>query len=241
MGGLSAPSHRYGLEPTGRVLPITVGVEHYTVREFGRSRSMAKVDVVESLTSGFIKGIRESDKVEITIRLVGEGVDKDFGVRIGAAALPHPHVRPGDKWMRKIATNVNLHTVRPSTMFILENTSTPRTLDVESVDSDSFTAIWREKGSPDRRVRFPLALVAASDRELVQVGAILYWSSGIKTGADGQPQSVNLLRFRRMVEMPREVWDEAEAKAMDWFKGEGVITKDDLTSFRKTGDRDSHR
>jgi hypothetical protein len=71
-----------------------------------------------------------------------------------------------------------------------------RNLAVESIDGDKFTAIWEQGGQADRRVRFPTWLVAAGDRDVFRVGAEFYWQSGRRI-VDGQPETVNELRFRR--------------------------------------------
>jgi len=79
---------------------------------------------------------------------------------------------------------------------IVATPSLGRTLTVETIGTDNFTAIWEQEGQPDRRVRFPKSLVAAADRDLFRVGAEFYWHVGRQI-IEGQPGQIDELRFRR--------------------------------------------
>jgi hypothetical protein len=81
------------------------------------------------------------------------------------------------------------------------------TLTVESIGSDSFVATWLEKDQRDRRVRFPISMVAAADRDVFRVGAEFYWQSGRQI-VDGQPSHIDELRFRRDPGPTNEELDE---------------------------------
>lgn len=234
--GLSGHLRRIGL-PVGCTPEVTISPDEPPTWGIGAA-CWSKSVAVGVLVNGRERVTRQKRPVEAAEGVqgvsdrVGEGVDKVFSVRVGAAALPHVYVRPGDQWLlRSLAfRGLDRTWVRPTTRFMLVDMVAPRTLIVESVDGDSFTAIWSEKGKADRRVRFPMSLVAEDDKPLLLAGAIFYWSTGIQVGSTGQPQRVAELRFRRVVAPPPEVWDEARARAQEWFKGQGVgvITADNV-------------
>ncbi|HYP55189.1 MAG TPA: hypothetical protein VEQ41_02655 [Solirubrobacterales bacterium] len=58
---------------------------------------------------------------------------------------------------------------------------------------------------PREEVELPISDVALEDRDLVEVGAVFYWSIGYKDEADGQRVKASTLRFRRL-----PVWSESE-------------------------------
>lgn len=81
--------------------------------------------------------------------------------------------------------------------------SAARHMTVETIGDDFFTAIWEEEGQRDRRVRFPVGLIAADDLPVFRPGAEFYWMTGRQTDG-GQPKRVDELRFRRVPTPPAD-------------------------------------
>lgn len=68
---------------------------------------------------------------------------------------------------------------------------------VETLLGDRFTAIFSEPGLVDQRVVFRRNLVADSDRQLLEEGAVFYWITAIERKSNGEVISTSYIRFRR--------------------------------------------
>jgi hypothetical protein len=87
---------------------------------------------------------------------------------------------------------------------------------VVSVDGDAFTAVMRDLADPsrpDEQMTLSLEEIAPSDRDLLEPGAILYWSLGYRETLSGSRERVALLRFRRLPVWTRGDLREVERKA----------------------------
>lgn len=94
-----------------------------------------------------------------------------------------------------------------------QNPSSSVTLDrktrvcrVETLVGDRFTAIFSERGLVDQRVLFRRDLVADSDRQLLEEGAVFYWITAIERKSNGEVISTSYIRFRRRPRLlPKQV------------------------------------
>ncbi|MEI8093898.1 MAG: hypothetical protein WCG80_06760 [Spirochaetales bacterium] len=71
---------------------------------------------------------------------------------------------------------------------------------VVEISEDSFVAVARDlmEVRPEYTTEIPRAEIAADDQNLFEVGAVFYWSIGMRTQLDGQTFRVSEIRFRRM-------------------------------------------
>lgn len=72
---------------------------------------------------------------------------------------------------------------------------------VVSIGEGEFVAIARNKMNPecpDEEVVFDCADVNDSDRQLLEIGAVFYWSVGYRISEWGQKTKGSELRFRRL-------------------------------------------
>jgi hypothetical protein len=90
--------------------------------------------------------------------------------------------------------------------------------EVVRVESDSFVAILRDKTNPNafaEEVTIDLEEISDSDRELVEPGAIFYWSIGYEVKTDGQRTRASSIRFRRVPYWTSRDLTHAEKKASE--------------------------
>ena len=77
---------------------------------------------------------------------------------------------------------------------------------VETLLKDRFTAVFSERGLVDQRVLFRLSLVAESDLQLLEEGAVFYWITAIERKPKGEVISTAYIRFRRRPRLlPKQV------------------------------------
>ena len=121
----------------------------------------------------------------------------------------------------------NLQATRPATVAGERSVQVCR---VETVNPDSFTALYSDPEHGDRRVRFSATHVAPSDHRLLAEGAVFYWITGTERDASGDVVLISYLRFRRtprMSPLQLQRLDEAAREAIEL--GGGVpITEEDL-------------
>jgi hypothetical protein len=68
---------------------------------------------------------------------------------------------------------------------------------------------------PDEEAEIPLAEVSQGDQDLVQPGAIFYWSIGYLDTHGGQRTRASVIRFRRLPAWTAEELEAAKRKAAD--------------------------
>ena len=89
-----------------------------------------------------------------------------------------------------------------------------------------FTAIFSEPNLVDQRVMFVRGLVADSDRQLLEEGAVFYWITAIEREHNGEVVSTSSIRFRRRPRLlPKQV-DELDRLADEIIRGGGAIPID---------------
>ena len=121
---------------------------------------------------------------------------------------------------------------KASRVVTLSRNSEFRALTVDEVDDNSFTAIWREDGSADRRVRFPMSLVARDDKLICEPGAELYWIAGEEVD-NGQPRRIDELRFRRKVGASKTVMELAQKRAREAIAAQEAYQAEYLEELQK--------
>lgn len=110
----------------------------------------------------------------------------------------------------------------PPRRVVLAGQREPRTLRVESVREDKFSAVLSEAGIPDRRITFPRRMVASADAGMLRPGSVFYWSNWWEQDETGERRFVQALRFRRHVEPSAEDLDQARVAALDLLKRLGA-------------------
>ncbi len=186
-----------------------------------------------SPTSAPATGRFSSLAIELVVKFSDAMVEKTGLIHlplIGAPSTPRGFSPHQPLYGKTRVESLKLAPRVPAKSLVLQQTRLPRTLHVESVGADSFTAIHSESGVRDRRFRFPRELVAQGDQKLLRPGAAFYWSIGFQLDETGQPQQVQELRFRRSVRVPVSIQKEAAARADETIRGRGVtpITDEDL-------------
>lgn len=86
---------------------------------------------------------------------------------------------------------------------------------VEEIDEDYFSArvTDRTDETEDEYVEFDLEEIDPEDKDLLQKGAIFYWSIGYYTSQIGQRFRASEIRFRRLPAWSRKDLEEARNKA----------------------------
>lgn len=86
---------------------------------------------------------------------------------------------------------------------------------VLTVSSDSFMARLQDKTNqlPEEEAEFPLEEVMPGDRELVEVGAVFYWTIGYERKVYGQQSRSSVIRFRRIPSWSTQEIEDAKDSA----------------------------
>ena len=125
---------------------------------------------------------------------------------------------------------------------LLKDALSPRTLQVETIERDAFTAILNHVGQRSRRLRFPINLVAPGDRSLLREGAVFYWATGVLTDETGQPRHVTQIQFQRLVAPPDSERNRAAVEARELIVGRSwsLLTESELDSRTGSSDVTDH-
>jgi hypothetical protein len=78
---------------------------------------------------------------------------------------------------------------------------------VTGIKSDSFFARLKNFSYelPDEEAEFSIEELSATDRPLLQIGAVFYWSIGYYDSESGQRKKESLIRFRRLLWSRKEI------------------------------------
>lgn len=155
-----------------------------------------------------------------TIPNAGAAVTKDtdvmenFRIEATAPALA-AGLRAYDETLHRAP--VAVPTARPEPRYFLEILQQWECV-VRSVREAEFVATLHDITDPtkvDEDASFSVRDVAASDRALLQPGAVFYWTVGYEENASGQVQRISRIRFRRLPAWTRRERAEANRVAIE--------------------------